>query len=109
MGSDAHSAAGDEPAITAAVVQHVARLADLDLSPTEVTAMAQHLAAILKHVQQLHEVDTTGVEPASSICLEHLPFRDDALTPGLSQTAALAGSARSDGGGFAVPTFVEDP
>jgi aspartyl-tRNA(Asn)/glutamyl-tRNA(Gln) amidotransferase subunit C len=95
-------------ALTEAEVRHVARLADLTLSDAEVVRMVQDLGVILRHIEQLRELDTSMVAPTTAIGVARAPLRDDQVQPGLSQTQALACAPESDGGGFSVPRFVDD-
>ncbi|HIT56247.1 TPA: Asp-tRNA(Asn)/Glu-tRNA(Gln) amidotransferase subunit GatC [Candidatus Galligastranaerophilus intestinigallinarum] len=44
-------------------VEHVARLARLNLTEDEKVKFSKQLGDILKYMEQLNEVDTTGVEP----------------------------------------------
>lgn len=89
-------------------VRHVARLASLDLDDEEVRCLTQDLSVVLAHVQQLNEVDTEGVPPTTALVVDALPFRDDKVQGGLSQATATGGAARSEGGCFSVPAFVEE-
>lgn len=95
-------------ALTNAEVQHIAALADLAVSPDEVTQMVQDLGAILAHVEQLNEVDTSGVPPTAHVAVLAMPLGTDVPVPGLDQATALAGAPRSASGAFAVPKFVEE-
>ena len=94
--------------ITREDVQHVAKLAHLELSETEVVRLTTDLARIVAYVEELSEVDTTGVPPTSSVSVVVAPLRDDEQREGLSHDAALKEAPRTSGGGFAVPTFVEE-
>jgi aspartyl-tRNA(Asn)/glutamyl-tRNA(Gln) amidotransferase subunit C len=89
-------------------VRQVAALAALELQPDEVSRLATELGAILEYVDQLNELDTTGVEPTTHVAVEQLPFRPDQSEPGLTQAEATAGAPRSAGGAFAVPTFMDE-
>ena len=44
-------------------VEHVAHLAKLNLTEDEKVKFSKQLGDILKYMEQLNEVDTTGVEP----------------------------------------------
>ena len=46
-------------------ILHLAKLARLQLSPEEIEAYRQHLSDILRYVEQLQELDLTGVEPTT--------------------------------------------
>ena len=49
--------------ITIKDVEHVAKLARLELSENEIEKYSKQLGDILKYVEQMNEVDTTNVEP----------------------------------------------
>jgi aspartyl-tRNA(Asn)/glutamyl-tRNA(Gln) amidotransferase subunit C len=56
---------------------------------------------------ELDELDTRDVPATAHVQLDRLPVRPDEVTPCLSHDEALAGAPAVEGGGFAVPTFVE--
>jgi aspartyl-tRNA(Asn)/glutamyl-tRNA(Gln) amidotransferase subunit C len=89
-------------------VLHIAELADLALTPEEIERFTRDLGAVLEHVAQLAELDTSGVELTTHIGIRQMPLRRDELRPGLSQEAALAGAPRVGPGAFSVPKFVDD-
>jgi aspartyl-tRNA(Asn)/glutamyl-tRNA(Gln) amidotransferase subunit C len=95
-------------ALTPAEVLHIARLANLAITPAEVDRLTTELGAILAHIEQLNEVDTTGVPGTAHLAVLAMPLRDDVLVPGLTEDEALGGAARVLAGGFAVPRFVDE-
>lgn len=95
-------------ALSTSEVLHIAQLADLALSPAEVTQLANDLSAFLAHVEQLAELDTSDVPPTAHLEVLKMPLRPDVAVPGLSQEAATAGAPRVVSGGFAVPQFVDE-
>jgi aspartyl-tRNA(Asn)/glutamyl-tRNA(Gln) amidotransferase subunit C len=48
-------------------IEHIARLARLEVSDTEKQTYSEQLSAILDYVDQLQKIDTTGVEPTSQV------------------------------------------
>jgi aspartyl-tRNA(Asn)/glutamyl-tRNA(Gln) amidotransferase subunit C len=88
-------------------VHHVAKLASLSLSEAEAQRFAHELASIVQYVAQLDELDTRDVHPTAHVALDRMPLRADEPQPCLSHEEALAQAPAADGGGFAVPTFVE--
>jgi aspartyl-tRNA(Asn)/glutamyl-tRNA(Gln) amidotransferase subunit C len=84
-------------------VLHVAALASLSLDDDEVTALTKDLAAIVRYVEQLQAVDTTGLAPGERH--ETTPLRRDEPLGGLSHEDALAQAPRAVDGAFAVPPF----
>jgi aspartyl-tRNA(Asn)/glutamyl-tRNA(Gln) amidotransferase subunit C len=89
-------------------VQHVARLARLHLSDEELERMREQLDAILAYVDKLRELDVEGVEPTSHAVPLVDVMRADAVTPCLSQEAALANAPDRAGEFFRVPRIIED-
>ncbi len=49
--------------ITTKDVEHVAKLARLELTEEEKEKFTHQLGDVLAHVEKMNEVDTTGVEP----------------------------------------------
>lgn len=90
-------------------VEHVARLARLQLSPAELDSLAVELTQILEYVATLQAVDTSGVAPLAHLGVAELPLRPDQVAPPLDNEVALSQAPRSSQGAFAVPTFMEEP
>ncbi len=93
-------------AIAVEQVQHIAALAKLELGAPEVAAMQRDLAAILDYVEQLKDVDVTGVEPMTHAAELVNPLRDDVVQPPAGP-AALANAPARAGDLVAVPRFLE--
>lgn len=69
-------------------VRHVARLARLDVSDEEVTALAGQLSAILAYFEKLNELDTSSVEPTAHPFSVTNVLRDDVVhAPWPAETA----------------------
>jgi aspartyl-tRNA(Asn)/glutamyl-tRNA(Gln) amidotransferase subunit C len=88
-------------------VLKVARLARLRLTEAEVDDYAAKLGSILGYVEQLNEVNTDDIEPMVHAVELANVFRDDVVTPSLSQKDALANAPKSDGKFFLVPQILE--
>ena len=93
--------------ITVSQVRRVAELARLDLAPGEEELLTGQLNAILEYMDQLGEVDTTGVEPTSHVLPLTNVMRDDVVHECLSTAEALANAPSADQGHFAVPKIIE--
>lgn len=76
--------------ITIKEVEHVARLARLELTEKEKERMRAQLDSILSYIDKLNELDTSGVEPTSHVLPMTNVFREDEVRPSLSQEEALA-------------------
>ena len=90
-------------------VQEIAQLARLRLGEDEVTRMAGELDAILGYIEELRQLDTTGVEPMTHAVPFACPQRPDELGPMLSPDQALANAPVRDGNFFQVPRIVPGP
>lgn len=95
-------------ALTEADVLHIAKLSDLALTSDEVSRLKHELGAILEHVEQLSELDTSDIPPTAHLAVTEMPLRPDSAQPGLDPEQATEGGPRVIGGAFAVPKFVDD-
>jgi aspartyl-tRNA(Asn)/glutamyl-tRNA(Gln) amidotransferase subunit C len=87
-------------------VAHLARLARLALTDTELDSFAGQLDAILTHVSQIQGVDVTGVEPTDNPLKDVNVTRSDETAPCLTQQEALAEAPEAVDGRFAVPQIL---
>lgn len=60
-------------------VQHLAQLSSLQLSDDETDALQADISTILTYIQQLAELDTTGVEPTYQVTGLQNVWRDDVV------------------------------
>jgi len=66
--------------ITKTDVEHIAKLARIEVKEEDKEKLAQELGAILDYVAKLNEVDTEGVEPTAQVTgLENI-FRKDEVS-----------------------------
>jgi len=88
-------------------VRHIAKLARIAVSDAEVEALAPELSNILGWIEQLGEVDVTGIEPMTAVIPNHLRLRDDVVTDGGIRDEVLANAPNAEHGFFAVPKVIE--
>jgi aspartyl-tRNA(Asn)/glutamyl-tRNA(Gln) amidotransferase subunit C len=88
-------------------VRHIARLARLKLSDDEVALFAGQLAKIVEYVQQLQEVDTTGVEPMAHPLPIMNVLREDVPHVPFDTDTALANAPQRADGFFKVPPVLD--
>jgi aspartyl-tRNA(Asn)/glutamyl-tRNA(Gln) amidotransferase subunit C len=93
------------PKVTAATVEHVARLAQLSLTTDERETFARQLDGILAYAETIQSLDTAAVEPMSHATLSEV-FRDDVARPGLERARVLAEAPDADAGLFRVPKVI---
>ena len=99
-------------ALDAATVAHIAALARIRLGEAELEPLATELSQILAWVEQLNEVDTSGVAPMASVAAMRLPMREDRVSDGDCREAILTNAPRTAPaatarGFFAVPKVIE--
>jgi aspartyl-tRNA(Asn)/glutamyl-tRNA(Gln) amidotransferase subunit C len=93
--------------VDTATVRHIAKLARIAVSDAEVEALVPELNNILGWVEQLQEVDVTGVEPMTAVIPNILRLRDDVVTDGGIRDQVLANAPIAEHGFFAVPKVIE--
>ena len=88
-------------------VEHVAKLARLELSEPEKEKLTDQLSNILTYVEKLNELDTKGVAPTSHVLDINNVMRDDVAALSLTQDQALANAPEKAAGHFKVPKIIE--
>ena len=85
-------------------VRHLAQLSSLQLSDNEAESLRKDLADILKYINQLSELDTSGVEPTYQVIDIDNVWRDDPIdTYGLDREALLALAPEKEANQIKVP------
>ena len=85
-------------------VLHVARLARLRLTEEEVERMSRELSAILEHVDRIAELDLDEVEPTSHVVELENVLRPDEPRPSWPKERDPRAGARPAEGAFRVPS-----
>jgi aspartyl-tRNA(Asn)/glutamyl-tRNA(Gln) amidotransferase subunit C len=85
-------------------VLHVARLARLRLAEEEVEPMARELSAVLNHVAKISELDLDGVPPTTHVAEVTGRLRADEPRPSLPREVVLSQAPAVSGEGFLVPS-----
>ena len=93
--------------VDTATVAKIAALARIKVNEAELAAMVPELNGILAWVEQLGEVDVSGVEPMTAVIENHLRLREDKVTDGGMQSAVLANAPAPQNGFFGVPKVIE--
>jgi aspartyl-tRNA(Asn)/glutamyl-tRNA(Gln) amidotransferase subunit C len=93
--------------VDAKTVRRVAHLARIAVDDDEIEHLRGELNAILAFVDQLAEVDVTGIEPMSSVTSMEMKKRADVVTDGGDAEAILKNAPVRDGDYFVVPKVVE--
>ena len=87
--------------------RRVAKLARIRVEEADLPKLAGQLSGILGFMEQLNEVDVTGIEPMVSVTPMRLARRADRVTDGGYPSAVLANAPDAREGFFAVPKVVE--
>ena len=87
--------------------RRVAKLARIRVEEADLPRLAGQLSGILGFMEQLNEVDVTGIEPMVSVTPMRLKRRVDYVTDGNIQGPILANAPDAREGFFAVPKVVE--
>jgi len=93
--------------IDTATARKVAKLARIRVEEADLPKLAEQLSGILGFMEQLNEVDVTGIEPMVSVTPMRLARRKDEVTDGNIQGQVLANAPDAREGFFAVPKVVE--
>ena len=88
-------------------VKRVARLARIAVSEEDAERMTGELNAILGFVEQLNEVDVSGVEPMTSVTPMEMKKRQDVVNDGEIPDDIVANAPATEGHFFLVPKVVE--
>ena len=94
-------------ALDPAAVRRIARLARIRLADEDVAQLQTELGAILGWIEQLNEVDVSGVDPLASVGSATLALREDAVTDGEQTEAVLANAPARSESFYTVPKVVE--
>ena len=93
--------------VDTATVRRIAHLARIAVKDDEVEHLKGELNAILAFVEQLLEVDVTGVEPMTSVTPMVMKQRSDVVTDGEIADDILKNAPATQDHFFLVPKVVE--
>lgn len=93
--------------ITNQDVEHVAKLARLELSAEETGQFTEQLNAILKYAEKLNELDTSQVEPTTHVLPITNVMREDEQRPSVPVEQAMLNAPDEEEGQFRVPAVLE--
>lgn len=79
-------------------VEHIAKLARLNLTDSDANLYSQQLSDILDYVEKLQTIDTTGVEETSQVTgLVNVMRADNIVESGISNELVDCAPEHSDG------------
>jgi aspartyl-tRNA(Asn)/glutamyl-tRNA(Gln) amidotransferase subunit C len=105
----------EQASVTIDDVRRVAELANLELTSEEEPRMQRDLNAILAHIAQLNELNTTAITPMAQVgemlggvALDHgETLRTDAVRPSVDRATVMASAPETDSRFFKVPKVIE--
>jgi len=89
------------------MVRRIAKLARIRVSEEDLPRLEGELNSILKWIEMLNEVDTTDVEPMTSVVKMSIKMRDDIVTEGQNPAAVTANAPKTEDNFYVVPKVVE--
>ena len=87
-------------------VEHVARLARLNITEEQVIRLTDEMNSILTYMEKLNELDTTDIEPMAHALSLETPFRQDQVRASLAPEISLANAPRRENSFFVVPKVI---
>ncbi|MCU0368094.1 MAG: Asp-tRNA(Asn)/Glu-tRNA(Gln) amidotransferase subunit GatC [Cyclobacteriaceae bacterium] len=88
-------------------VTKIAHLARLEFDEKDADNMLQDMTAMVNFVEKLNEVDTTGIEPLTTMSHEVNALREDEVKNHLDHDLALKNAPSKDADYFRVPKVLE--
>jgi aspartyl-tRNA(Asn)/glutamyl-tRNA(Gln) amidotransferase subunit C len=88
-------------------IEHVAKLARLDLTDDEKATLREQLSVILEHAAAVGQVAADDVPPSGSAIPRANVFREDTPEPSIPHAAAMANAPAQADGRFMVPKVAE--
>ena len=88
-------------------IEHVARLARLELTDEEKARLREQLGVILEHAAKVGEVAADDVPPTAYAIPRSNVLRPDEITPSLTTEEVLSNAPEVEDDRFKVPKIVE--
>ena len=89
--------------ITIKDVEHVAKLARLELTEEEKELYTKQLGAVLEYVNQMNEVDTSNIEPMTQVVDFVNVMREDKVEYEHTKEELMKNAPEEEDGVFRVP------
>ncbi len=94
-------------ALTLREVEHIAKLARLELTEEQKELYREQLSAILDYMAKLRELDTKDVPPTAGGGLTQMILREDQSGPSLKKDSLLKNAAKAEDDQFKIPPVFE--
>lgn len=93
--------------ITREEIEHVSKLARLNLTDIEIDSLTEDMDAILDYVEQLNSLETDDIIPTSHAVPMENAFRDDVCKSGFTTEQALSNAPDATENAFRVRRVIE--
>ena len=95
--------------ITPALIQHLCKLSQVEVAPHEKESLREDLEKMVSFVEQLQQVDTTGIPPLQHMSGEARALRADEVRGMVSREQALQNAPAAAPNFFTVPKVISQP
>ena len=93
--------------ITKEKIEKIARLAMIEIDPKNQEKLCNQISNILDWVDKLNEIDTTNIEPLTTVCDHNLITNNDIVNDGNIVDDILRNTKDAKYGYFSVPKVIE--
>ncbi len=88
---------------TKEIINHVSKLAHLEFSDDELTAITPQFSKILDYIDELSKIDLEGVEPMTHVLEDTNVMREDVVKESISVQDAMKNAPKHNDIFFKVP------
>jgi aspartyl-tRNA(Asn)/glutamyl-tRNA(Gln) amidotransferase subunit C len=89
-------------------IDHVTKLANLELTPKEIKKFSKQLPKILEYVEKLSQVDTKNVKPLAHAAGLTNVWKEDEAIPSLTSQEALSNTKKTHNDLFRVKAIFDE-
>lgn len=93
--------------VTLQDVEHIAKLARLELTDEEKETFTEQMNALLRYAEKLNELQTDDVEPTTHVLPVVNVMREDQIRPSWPLEEVLKNAPEQEEGQFLVPPVLE--
>jgi aspartyl-tRNA(Asn)/glutamyl-tRNA(Gln) amidotransferase subunit C len=93
--------------ISPADLEHIAKLARIDLTDSEKTTFLPQLESVIEYLDVLNKVNTDGIEPTFRVNDQSNVYRTDEVQESIPVADALSGAARTKDNYFVVTATIK--
>ena len=96
-----------EPKISMVDLEHIAKLARINLSESEKTTFLPQLESVLEYLDVLNQANTDNIEPTFRVNDQKNVLRSDEPGKSFDQETALSTASKTQDGYFVVPGTIK--